>query len=226
MKVIVFLLVFVGLIYSANTTCSVDTTQPVVNESTQVVSNDEIVYSHEDATINSYFKEITGISEFTKRKVKPSRWTSDMNIFVKGDKPKHLMGELVKIVDELNSIITTININIVDDESQSNYIIFFGSHHEYGKMVPSVKHLIENNYGLFNIITSNQTIISGTMYVDIVRSYGYVEFEKHVLREELTQSLGFINDSYKYPNSIFYQDYSEVTEYSDIDVELIKMMYN
>jgi hypothetical protein len=105
MKVIVFLLVFVGLIYSANTTCSVDTPQPVVNEPTQVVSNDEIVYSHEDATINSYFKEITGFTEFTNRKVKPSRWTSDMNIFVKGDKPKHLMDELVKIVDELNSII-------------------------------------------------------------------------------------------------------------------------
>ena len=33
--------------------------------------------------------------------------------------------------------------------------------------------------------------------------------QKHVIREEITQSLGFLNDTYDYPESIFYQGYSE-----------------
>jgi len=49
---------------------------------------------------------------------------------------------------------------------------------------------------------------------------------KHILREEITQSLGFGNDSYRYPESIFYQGWTEVHEYSDIDKEVIKMFYN
>ena len=44
--------------------------------------------------------------------------------------------------------------------------------------------------------------------------------------EELTQSLGLFNDSYKYPESIYYQGWTTTTEYAPIDVELIEMLYN
>jgi hypothetical protein len=46
-----------------------------------------------------------------------------------------------------------------------------------------------------------------------------------LLREELTQSLGLGNDSNKYPDSIFYQDWSTVTSYSKLDIEIIKQHY-
>ena len=49
--------------------------------------------------------------------------------------------------------------------------------------------------------------------------------KKHLLREELTQSLGFFNDSWLYPESIFYQGWTDVTEYSEMDKEIIKMLY-
>mgnify|MGYP003153623486 FL=1 len=39
--------------------------------------------------------------------------------------------------------------------------------------------------------------------------------------------LGFSHDSYKYPNSIFQESkYFPVTQYSEIDKEIIKMLYN
>ena len=62
------------------------------------------------------------------------------------------------------------------------------------------------------------------MYVDIYRAND--QEQKHLLREELTQSLGLFNDSYKYPESIFYQDWTTTTEYAQIDRELIDMLYN
>jgi hypothetical protein len=63
------------------------------------------------------------------------------------------------------------------------------------------------------------------MYVDIYRCES-LDGQKHLLREELTQSLGLFNDSYKYENSIFQQRWTETTEYAPIDRVLIDMLYN
>ena len=50
--------------------------------------------------------------------------------------------------------------------------------------------------------------------------------KKHLLREEVTQSLGLFNDSWSYSNSIFYQGWTEVTEFSDLDKKIISKLYN
>ena len=63
------------------------------------------------------------------------------------------------------------------------------------------------------------------MYVDTERS-STMSAKKHLLREELTQSLGLFNDTYDYPESIFYQEWTETNEYAPIDIELISMLYN
>ena len=48
---------------------------------------------------------------------------------------------------------------------------------------------------------------------------------RHILREELTQVLGLINDSHRYPDSMFYEERSEQTRYADVDRALIEMLY-
>jgi hypothetical protein len=63
------------------------------------------------------------------------------------------------------------------------------------------------------------------MYVDIYRCTE-LDAQKHLLREELTQSLGLFNDSYKYENSIFQQRWTTTTEYADIDKKIIQILYN
>jgi hypothetical protein len=52
------------------------------------------------------------------------------------------------------------------------------------------------------------------------------EERNHLIREELTQSLGLINDSWKYEKSIFYQGWSEIQEFADIDKRLVRMLYS
>lgn len=47
-----------------------------------------------------------------------------------------------------------------------------------------------------------------------------------VLCEELIQSLGLSNDSYTYPDSIFYQGYSEISWPADMDWALIALLYH
>jgi hypothetical protein len=43
--------------------------------------------------------------------------------------------------------------------------------------------------------------------------------------KELTQSLGLLNESWKYPESIFYQGWTTTTSFSKIDKRLIDLLY-
>jgi hypothetical protein len=47
----------------------------------------------------------------------------------------------------------------------------------------------------------------------------------HVIREEVTQMLGLLQDSFLYPESIFYRSPSIVTEYLPIDRAVIELLY-
>jgi hypothetical protein len=173
----------------------------------------------------SYFNEIARSSEFSDQdKGLICKWESDINIFVTGDNPSELVSELHKIVGELNNIIDPINIRIVDNESDANYIVCLGSQYDYNQLVPSSAEHTEDNWGLF-MVNAGQVIRHGSMYVDIYRCKKLAG-QKHLLREELTQSLGLFNDSYRYDNSIFQQSWTTTTEYTSMDVKMIEMLYN
>ena len=199
-----------------------DTTSSNVesNEETESEINTE-KYSDESV---KYFNSVATKSEFSSGKFQPHRWRKDMKIYVKGDKPDYLMSELNKIVGELNDIINTINIKVVNSESESNFVIFFGGQSGYNEICSSSIGLTEHNYGLF-VVDGGVSIGGGSMYVDTERS-STTSAKKHLLREELTQSLGLFNDTYDYPNSIFYQGWTETNQYAPIDIELISMLYN
>ena len=47
-----------------------------------------------------------------------------------------------------------------------------------------------------------------------------------MLREELTQSLGLAKDSNRYPDSIFQASWTATTEYSDIDKDVVRLLYH
>jgi hypothetical protein len=174
--------------------------------------------------VQEYFNEVVTNTEFDTSNHTISKWEKDVRIFVKGTKKQDLMVELDSIVSELNLLIDPIDIKIVNKESDANLVLFFGSPEGFTKLYPNLKPYMEENWGLFEIFGSEE-ITSGRIFVDIVRCKSSTG-QKHVLREELTQSLGFCNDSYSYPESIFYQDWSETNEYAQIDKEIIKMLYN
>jgi hypothetical protein len=62
------------------------------------------------------------------------------------------------------------------------------------------------------------------MYVDIIRANSIEQ--KHLLREEFTQSLGFARDSQLYMESIFQSDWTTTIEYAPIDQDLIRLLYH
>ena len=167
-----------------------------------------------------YYNEVVMNSEFDGSVSEPTKWTTDMKIYVEGQPSSELLSELKRVVGELNDIINPIDLIIVNNKSEANMFVYFGSANNFANMYPSLdRNRLENNWGYFTV-----GVNKGKMYVDITRANN--EEQKHLLREELTQSLGLLNDSNKYPESIFYQDWTTTTKFAPIDRELIDMLYN
>ena len=195
-----------------------------LTEDNSVGSGGDVPTKEFSPEAKEYFKKVAYGNEFNSGNTSLKKWNQDVKIYVFGDKRDYLMSELKDIVSELNGLISTINITIVSNESDANLIVLFGSAQEYNEFESNSVGYTDQNQGLF-IVYGREELTHATMYVDIKRTTRD-DAQKHLLREELTQSLGLCNDSYDYPESIFYQGWTETTEYAEIDKELIQMLYN
>lgn len=176
--------------------------------------------------ILDYLSEVAFDTEFGDSTQKITKWVTDIRIFVSGEYPLHLDTELDKIINEINDLSESIQLSRTTSKDKANYQIYFGTGEQYSQIEPNAKAYVDNNFGLLWVYwNANNEIYQGSMYVDIERT-GDQDAQKHLLREELTQSLGLLNDSYKYSESIFYQDWTQTTEYSELDKQLIKVLYS
>jgi metal-responsive CopG/Arc/MetJ family transcriptional regulator len=182
-------------------------------------------YSQTEQEIQSYYDTIVYYVEGSNNRQNITKYKKDILIHVVGDKKPHLMLELNNIINELNDLITSVNIKIVDGSSKYNMLVYLGTVKEYSKITKDI--LKRSSVHGFGLIYSD--LQSNISYSEVFVNLGKVKDvkrQKHILREEITQAMGLTNDTNQYFNSIFYQGYSSVTEYSNLDKEVIKLFYN
>jgi hypothetical protein len=181
--------------------------------------------------IISYYNKIALKSEYDSIQLTtPYIWKKNIIIYIKCDnyRPiviKQMVEEAKRVVKELNELITPINITFTNDSSKCNLFVYFGTHTTFNKLVPSSIKYTEDGLGLSLIMHDNFIIKHGYVYVDSYRVES-ISFLKHLVREEITQSLGLLNDTWDYFDSIFYQGWTNFNEYSNLDKNIIKMHYN
>ena len=176
--------------------------------------------------VHQYFVEVafgkTYISDY--RAIR--KWEEDIKLFVPETQYLHLNEELDTIISELNTLIGDIKIEKVSNLYDANYVVYFGRGSDYAEKYESnASGYVQDFKSLFWIYSSNWRIYGASIYVDVFRETDE-ECQKHRLREELTQSLGLMLDSNEYPLSIFYDEETCVTEYTDLDRKLIKILYD
>ena len=173
-----------------------------------------------------YFKDVALGFEFGSASAITRKWNAPMKVYVGGTPAPELLTELDNIINEITPLITDgFSIEMVSDSLQSNYYVFFGSGAAYADVFPPASNYISNNWGLFFINWNGQNQLnSGSMYVDIERAD--LNAQKHLLREEFTQSLGLAKDSSQYPLSIFQSAWTSTTTYAPIDRSLIRLLYH
>ena len=170
----------------------------------------------------NYFFEIGLCPEFG-RCFEPivKKWTSDVRIKLYGNYTNADERELENIIYELSKL-TGLSIQKVTSDANIN--IYFVAQSKFKKYIPQYN---EDNPqdGLFAVTPSDNNIYyKATICIeddlDQLRKL-------HLLREELTQSFGLPNDSESYLNSVFQQDPQyKPTEYSDLDKEVIRLLYD
>ncbi|MGK7393641.1 MAG: DUF2927 domain-containing protein [Candidatus Cyclobacteriaceae bacterium M3_2C_046] len=181
----------------------------------------------EKEKIIAYFQEIALGFEIGDASRITRKWQQEMRILVYGEKDPDLMSELDLIISEINQLATDgFKISLATDSTDFNYFLFLGPAPEFQQYVPVVASSLEHNWGLFYIYwDASQQINRGSMYIDLERATD-PDIRKHLLREELTQSLGLGNDSPRYSDSIFQENWTRTTSYTDLDQQVIKLLYH
>ncbi len=208
----IFDFIFMAFLFILGQGCSPEETRPELTS-----------YQKE---VIAYFNKIALGFEFGNSDRITRKWVDDVILFAGGDQNKDLSAELDKIIVEINELATDgFKITLVKDSLLSNYYLFLGPGEEYAKKYPAEAELVNSNFGLFNVSWDGfNNLNSGHMYVDTHRTDSNAQ--KHLLREELTQSLGLARDAYDYPESIFQQSWTTTTTYASIDKELIRLLYH
>jgi len=178
---------------------------------------------------HQYFIDIAMRSEIRPQDLNIRKWTKDIKIHFEGLKYSEFNNEKQRVIDELNDLIDEISIDIVDERDEANVIGVFSIYEDYKENYePIFCDFLPNATsvrGAGNVIPIKGEIQSATFFVNV----GEISSGRFssIYREELTQILGLPNDTDTYPESIFFNgEDSYVTEYADIDKEIIKILYS
>jgi hypothetical protein len=182
-------------------------------------------------SVISYYNKIAFYSEFDSVKYNiPKKWKNNIVIYVDVDKNEIkksqwndiLKREVIKVANEINNLSSTIKLSVTDDSTKANFFIYIGSSEHILNSQPKIFSRIFDVGvgGAIGKCKSNE-IVQGFNYIDYSRIPNIYE-AKHIVREELTQSLGLFNDTWDYEDSIFYEGWTTTQKYSDLDIEIIK----
>jgi hypothetical protein len=180
-------------------------------------------------TAVTYFKEVALGFEFGNASEITRKWNRDIKIFLGGERDEVLLDELDIVIEDLNELITDgdIELSITPDTSDANVYLYIGKSSGFVDIYPSAASDVESNFGLFYTWFSNSTNTFTRAYVFVDTERPDPLNQRHLLREELTQILGFGKDSPRFEDSIFQSRYSGVaTDFNEYDRAVIQMLYH
>lgn len=195
-------------------------------------SPEKINLNNYEEKLIDYFEEVALNSEFGKSPKRIIKWNSKMLLYIyKNKEYKVQVDKILEVIKDINQITDkNFKIEIVDNESKANSIIFLGSKNQMKKVYPSFFDGVENNLtGLVDIEfdLGNYEITSSKIFIDTGES---IEVQLSTIIEEITQSIGLPADSETYPNSIFYEnqilDGNLNEKLSLIDIDIVKLLYH
>ncbi|MBD1913717.1 DUF2927 domain-containing protein [Leptolyngbya sp. FACHB-16] len=190
------------------TTTPVNPVQPPRNETAPF--NQEVV---------DYFLEIALGNEWGSSNNTIRRWTQNLRIQIVGSPTETDMATLQAVVSELNQL-TNGQVSLQFVQDNPNVQLYFVPQSEFSRYEPNY---VPQNLGFFWSRWNDRGIYNSRI---LISTTGVSQTERsHLIREELTQSMGLMRDSYRYDDSIFQQRWTQTTRYSDIDRAIIQLLY-
>lgn len=167
----------------------------------------------------NYFYEIAFFNEGKNSSYNQlNKWKKDPNIFIHGDISSKQKEDIHIVLNLINKQFQLpFKISITDDKEQANINIFAGDENYLKKYVSGV----DTFNGSFEIFYSEKEIVSANIFVK-----NNLNYFKNTITEEIVQCLGLTGDSYSYPNSLFFQNENDSKSFTDIDIKILKLLYD
>lgn len=166
-----------------------------------------------------YFLEIAMGSEFGSASPVVRKWTRDVRIEVIGSPTNEDRTTLNRVIESINAIIGRTKLRI--DEQRPDVEIYFVPESDFTIYESNYR---PTNFGYFWIWWNGSfEIVRARIMISTDRITQ--EERSHLIREELTQILGLMKDSWAYKESIFYQGWTATTAYAEIDKVCIEILY-
>ncbi len=112
-------------------------------------------------------------------------------------------------------------INLVLVDEAANLDVYFSPESHFSDIEPTY---VPTNMGFFRVWFDGEGAIQRGRVLIAVEGTTQAE-RTHMIREEITQSLGLIKDSWKHPDSIFYEGWTTTDKYGPLDEATIRMLY-
>lgn len=168
-----------------------------------------------------YFMEIAMGSEYNQQGAPRIRkWSGDIRVQAFGNPTSEDLRTLRSVISEVNGLTGgAIRMQLVTNNP--NVTIHFVPEAQFRRIEPAY---IPVNFGFFVTRWDNRGIINRANV--LITTTGVTQKERsHLIREELTQALGLMRDSYRYADSMFYQPWTDTPRFSNLDRALIQMLY-
>lgn len=128
---------------------------------------------------------------------------------------------LKRVVTDFNALTATTDLKLTT-ATTTDIRLHFAPVSRFRSIDPGY---VPGNDGFFSVNwRGDHTMTDATV---LIRTSGIGDTVRcHLIREELTQSMGLMRDSNQYPSSVFYGRYHATpTRYSSLDKQLIKLLY-
>ena len=177
------------------------------------------------ADIVDYYCRVGLTSEFTNGNVIDyvRKWQQPIYYTVNGTPNEDDIALIERLVSALNQVDGFPGMYPADSEGDSaNFIMMFLDYDEYkAASLAAVGTELTDGYSSIWFMGGDITQAEIGVCNDLTRTN-----KNHVILEEIIQALGLQNDTYDYPESLFYQGYNEPQWPCELDWFLVRFLYH
>ena len=165
-----------------------------------------------------YFLDIALGFEFGGAPRIVRKWRSDVRLRVNGGPSVTDNQTMTQVIEDINALTSTVDIVSVVDAPMIE--VHFVPERQFASILPN---WVPGNVGFFAVAFDAQQYINRA--VVLISTDINQDLRNHLIREEVTQSLGLGRDSPSHPESAFYSQFSLTTTFAPIDEAIVELLY-
>ncbi len=182
----------------------------------------ELVPGYSDEEIANYFVEIAFGEEYSGDNTILCKWSSPIYVDVYGTVTDADWAQMDALFAKLNSISGFPGIYYASDYgAYANLDVYYIPPSDFDNVIPMPS---DNLWGFAQYYYSSGFIVSGTVLLPSEEANQW--YRNSIICEELIQVLGLTQDSWLYPDSIFYQDSNDTQWPTELDWTVVRLLYN